>query len=212
MNDLTKKHIGKRINELLAENEIMQKELAEHIGVTANTVSYYLSGERCPDIEKLIEIAKYFGVTSDYLLGISDVKTINTDLRGVCEYTRLSETAVEVLHYNLGQQFQFTSSDDYSGVLAETVSLMIEDYYETPGTTDSLLSVLISYPSDFDLQSGDGQQVVDAINNFFNYHSVFAPCNNLSKIIEKIYIEQLELSVKRFKNYVLRRCRHVNDN
>lgn len=102
MNEITKKNIGKRLNEVLAQKGIMQKELAEHIGVTANTVSYYLSGERCPDIEKLIEIAKYLNITTDYLLGISDVKSIDTELKAVCEYTGLSEEAINNIrcHYD----------------------------------------------------------------------------------------------------------------
>lgn len=100
MTELTKQRIGLRLNEILAQKEIKQKELAEHIGVTPNTVSYYLSGERCPDIEKLIEIAKYLNVTTDYLLGVSDVKSIDTELKAVCEYTGLSEEAVRMLSYS----------------------------------------------------------------------------------------------------------------
>lgn len=99
MDKLTKKNVGKRLNEVLAQKNIMQKELAKHIGVTDNTVSYYLSGERCPDIEKLIEIAKFLNVSTDYLLGASNVKTTDTELKSICEYTGLSETAVNRLHW-----------------------------------------------------------------------------------------------------------------
>lgn len=98
MTELTKQRIGLRLNEILAQKEIKQKELAEHIGVTPNTVSYYLSGERCPDIEKLIEIAKFLNVSTDYLLGISNVKTANTELKSICEYTGLSEETVKWLN------------------------------------------------------------------------------------------------------------------
>lgn len=98
MNDITKKNIGKKLNDVLAQKEIMQKELAEHLGVTANTISYYLSGERCPDIDKLIEISKFLNVSTDYLLGLSDVKSTNAELKGVCEYTGLSESAVNMLN------------------------------------------------------------------------------------------------------------------
>lgn len=107
MNDLTKKRIGTILNELLAEKGILQKELAEHIGVTPNTVSYYLSGDRCPDIDKIIEIAKYLNVSTDYLLGITDVKSTDTELQSVCNYTGLSENAIQTIktYYNLTKQF-----------------------------------------------------------------------------------------------------------
>ena len=99
MNDITKKNIGKRINDVLAKKGIMQKELAEHLGVTANTVSYYLSGERCPDIDKLIEISRFLNVSTDFLLGLSDVKSTNIEVKSICDYTGLSEMAVAKLHF-----------------------------------------------------------------------------------------------------------------
>ena len=101
MNDITKKNIGKRINDVLAKKGIMQKELAEHLGVTANTVSYYLSGERCPDIDKLIEISRFLNVSTDFLLGLSDVKSTNIEVKSICDYTGLSEEAINGLHYRL---------------------------------------------------------------------------------------------------------------
>ncbi len=94
MNDLTKKKIGTILNELLAEKGILQKELAEHIGVTPNTVSYYLSGDRCPDIDKLIEIAKYLNVSTDYLLGLSTSKFIDEKHKGTYELIGLSDDAI----------------------------------------------------------------------------------------------------------------------
>ena len=98
MTELTKQRIGLRLNDVLAQKDIKQKDLAEHIGVTPNTVSYYLSGDRCPDIEKIIEIAKYLNVTTDYLLGLSDVKSTDTKLKAICDYTGLSEDAIKRLH------------------------------------------------------------------------------------------------------------------
>lgn len=99
MNELTKKRIGQRLNEVLSKRGILQKELAEHIGVTANTVSYYLSGERCPDMEKLIEISRFLNVSTDYLLGVSNELNIDVERTAVSQYTGLSERAVDLLHW-----------------------------------------------------------------------------------------------------------------
>lgn len=110
MKDLTKKKIGTILNELLAERGILQKELAEHIGVTANTVSYYLSGDRCPDIDKIIEIAKYLNVSTDYLLGITDIKSPDTELTAVCNYTGLSESSIK----NIKRYAELKAMCDYT--------------------------------------------------------------------------------------------------
>ena len=64
----------KNLSNLLEENDITQRELAEKINVTEVTISRYLSGERSPRIEIVSKIADFFGVTTDYLLGISDAK------------------------------------------------------------------------------------------------------------------------------------------
>ena len=90
--------IGQRINELLAQNKTMQKELADHLGIQHNTISYYLKGERVPDYPKLVAIAEYFNVSTDYLLGRTDTKTVDKDIQMICKYTGLSEEAVKRLH------------------------------------------------------------------------------------------------------------------
>lgn len=66
----------KRLTELLEENNITQLELAHKIGVTNVTISRYLSGERSPRIEILSKIAEYFSVSTDYLLGRTEIRNI----------------------------------------------------------------------------------------------------------------------------------------
>ena len=46
-----------------------QKDLAQKICVTVGTISNYENNQHLPDIEKLILLAKFFDVTTDYLLG-----------------------------------------------------------------------------------------------------------------------------------------------
>lgn len=89
--------IGQRINKLLAQKNVMQKELADHLGIQHNTISYYLKGERVPDHEKLVAIAEYFNVSTDYLLGRTETETVDEDIQMICNYTGLNEAAVKRL-------------------------------------------------------------------------------------------------------------------
>lgn len=91
----TKKVIGSRINEALAFSNKKQKELAAHLGVPDNTISYFCSGKRVPNAEQIIEISKFLGVSADFLLGLSGNKTTEPKLQSACEYTGLNENAVE---------------------------------------------------------------------------------------------------------------------
>lgn len=57
---------------------------------------------KSPSADIVYTLADYFGVSSDYLLGLSDVPTTDADLRAVCEYTGLSDEAVEFIKSTKG--------------------------------------------------------------------------------------------------------------
>jgi transcriptional regulator with XRE-family HTH domain len=49
--------------------KLTQKQLAEKLGVSDSTLSYWERGDFEPDSVSLLKLANYFGVTVDYLLG-----------------------------------------------------------------------------------------------------------------------------------------------
>ncbi|MCF6466389.1 helix-turn-helix domain-containing protein [Clostridium sp. Cult2] len=63
-----------RLKELRIESGILQRELADYLKVSRVTITQYESGNRSPDDEIKKKIAKYFNVSLDYLMGVSDVK------------------------------------------------------------------------------------------------------------------------------------------
>lgn len=63
-----------RIKLLRNERRIYQREIAEYLGVTLRSYQSYESGQSEPNLERLSALADYFGVTTDYLLGRSDVR------------------------------------------------------------------------------------------------------------------------------------------
>lgn len=62
-----------RIKELRAVKNVSQAELGRAIGVERSTVCQYEKGSRMPDNNTLIKIADYFGVSTDYLLGRTEI-------------------------------------------------------------------------------------------------------------------------------------------
>lgn len=111
MNSEISKVIGKRINALLAKKFKRQKDLATALGVNDNTISYFVSGKRMPNTEQIIKISDFFGVSADYLLGLSDTATTDKDIQFICEYTGLSEKSVEKLHTKLDNSILKKSID-----------------------------------------------------------------------------------------------------
>lgn len=63
---------NERLKELRIEKGLNQRQLGELLSVSPRTVSSWEADERRPDFETLEKIAKYFGVTTDYLLGLED--------------------------------------------------------------------------------------------------------------------------------------------
>lgn len=61
-----------RLRELREERKISLLGLSKVIGVSHSTISRWESGDILPSIEHLYNLAKYFGVSSDYLLGLED--------------------------------------------------------------------------------------------------------------------------------------------
>lgn len=66
--------IGEKLVQLRKEKKRTQQEVADYLGVTRPAYTAYEKDSRNPDYETLKKIATYFNVTTDYLLGNSDIK------------------------------------------------------------------------------------------------------------------------------------------
>ena len=60
--------LADKIIALRKKNGYSQEELAEKMGVTRQSVSKWESAQSIPDLEKILQLSKLFGVTTDYLL------------------------------------------------------------------------------------------------------------------------------------------------
>ena len=67
--------VGSKIKELRLKNNVTQEELANKIKVTGKTVSRWENDILEPSLDSLKAIAKYFGVSVDYILDIESVST-----------------------------------------------------------------------------------------------------------------------------------------
>lgn len=64
-----------RLYELRKAKNITQQHLAVDLGIDQTSISSYECGKYLPTVDVLIKLAEYFGVSTDYLLGLSDIKT-----------------------------------------------------------------------------------------------------------------------------------------
>ena len=63
---------AERLKELLRDKNISQRKLADAIHVTSGAVSAWCRGIKQPTADNILAVASYFGVSTDFLLGVSD--------------------------------------------------------------------------------------------------------------------------------------------
>lgn len=77
---------GDRLKELRKEKSLTQTDIAEMFNISTNAVYSWEVGKSQPSIEIITKLAKYFGVTTDYLLGFNqddkdNIERLNIALR-----------------------------------------------------------------------------------------------------------------------------------
>ena len=83
-------NFGEILKDLRKHRNLTQSELGNQVGLSKAVVSKYENGIGYPSFDILIRIAAFFGVTTDYLLGVSHGKAV--DVSG------LTDSQVQVIH------------------------------------------------------------------------------------------------------------------
>lgn len=63
---------SERLKELRIDKNLSQRELSKATGFSQPAIARWECGLQIPNIEIAITFAKFFGVTTDYLLGLED--------------------------------------------------------------------------------------------------------------------------------------------
>ena len=64
-----------RIKDLREDFDLTQREIADYLHIRQNTYSQYENGQRQLPLGMLIQLARYYKVSTDYILELTDVKT-----------------------------------------------------------------------------------------------------------------------------------------
>ncbi len=95
---------AKRLKEIMKKRGLSQTQLQakikEQFGKTLQrqTISLYMLGQSKPDTERLTLLCRTLNVSADYLLGLSDVVSVDPEIGAICEYTGLSAECIDLLH------------------------------------------------------------------------------------------------------------------
>jgi len=70
--------IADRIKSLREQRSITQTELSKRLGVTRSGVNAWEMGISVPSTQYLVELARLFNVSTDYLLGVDSTSSVST--------------------------------------------------------------------------------------------------------------------------------------
>jgi transcriptional regulator with XRE-family HTH domain len=80
-----------KLKELRTGKKKTQSEVASFLGIDRSTYGKYETGDSFPDLEKLLQISAYFNVSTDYLLGKTNVKIPDRIANALQDDPELSE-------------------------------------------------------------------------------------------------------------------------
>jgi len=63
---------AERLRELRREKKLSVEGLAATLSLSSTAISFWENGRRVPLATAVVALAKFFGVTADYLLGLED--------------------------------------------------------------------------------------------------------------------------------------------
>jgi len=88
-----------RIKQLRENRGLIQEISASELGITQQMLSKYERDVLCIKVDVLKRIAEYFNVTTDYLLGVSEVKR---DLQGQMKVNKTLDTYYDLIEIYKG--------------------------------------------------------------------------------------------------------------
>ena len=148
-------NISERVIELLeSEKGKSQNDLALEIGLAPSVISKIKTGRsQDPSAETVAALAKYFNVSADWILGLTDIKTTDKATKDLCSTFGLSESAAKVL----SGEFELRETPFPSDLpdlrkdlelrdIRSTINSLLIEYEKKNKTEDrSLLELIMTY-------------------------------------------------------------------
>ncbi len=191
------KTMGQKISDLLIDKDITQKELAAYCDCAEGTISDIIKDKNKGfDYRTLRSIANCLGVSLDYLVGNTEVGTLDADIRKICEYTGLSEKAVKNLnHFSPYTQYQLSFDNIslcYTAGIISVINAFLENEDLSPFNGIYFYKEAISKALDKIEAAANGQYISDSSYSLYQeavFH-LFTANENFTETIKKIVPER----------------------
>lgn len=126
--------ILERFQELIRDSGKTRQVIAQEIGCDTSTVTKQFNGDMKISVDYLVKYARYFGVSTDYLLGLTDSATLNQDIRVISDFTGLNDESIQALRLDTSEEIRkilnfFLSDTGYAIFYDLCVSMVSLPFY-----------------------------------------------------------------------------------
>lgn len=201
---------GRRIKQLREEKGLTQEKLSKEINISRDMIGRYETDRTVPT-DNLVRIAKYFKTTTDYLLGLTDSKSIEEDNQVISNKIGFDDEDIKILEH----------LKKYRPEVLETIRFLIkqeEDNAPTGPTLDNKKAYKL-YEKELEEYEKTHLPILSTISNYFNTEipeeeEKFFINNELKKhidiskngvistneILNKTFLEEITQKLKNAKN------------
>lgn len=95
------RNFAETLKEEREKKSLSQTELGEQMNCSRYRIADLERGRITPTLEDINFLCDLFGVSADYLLGRTESRTTDQNLRAICDYTGLSEQAAQMLNMDV---------------------------------------------------------------------------------------------------------------
>lgn len=117
----TENNFAKILTDLRESRGAKRQEVADQIGISRASLEYYEKGKRKPDVDVILKLADYYGVTCDYLLC-----GVRSSFAEIHKTTGLSDKSIEILQNIL--TLRKRAYIDMLNFLIEETDFVLQDY------------------------------------------------------------------------------------
>lgn len=177
---------SERLSVLIKESNVNQQKLAEFIGTTRQSISLYSTGKRKPDIEILNKLCDFFNVSSDYLLGRTNSKSLDIDNISINKNLGLSDKAIDVIEtinnpITLLLKSRLLDTNESEPINAASLDINIFNYFISEPAFVELFSSICTY-----ITQSTINEVIE--ENFLNK---YAKINNIKLDNKYVYDKRI---------------------
>lgn len=160
-----------RLRKLIDDTGLARQDIANEIGCDVSTITKHYNGTRNITTDFIVMYAKYFKVSTDYLLGMTDAKTTDKDRRYITDVTGLSDDAITELQRMKEFWVDYNNEDHYSKIV-EFMNSYIEsgyfqkllwrycDYYENVHHTLGQLMKCVEKCNEYRVKQSENNQYI----------------------------------------------------